>query len=85
MKPSVTYTDITGIRSGGLFLFYYMYNSGEKMTTSKAMEITGRSRNFIIETLHKLCGIGIIKWRGTSSNDPKQHYILVDSKESKVK
>ena len=66
-------------------MFYYMYNSGEKMTTSKAMEITGRSRNFIIETLHKLCGIGIIKWRGTSSNDPKQHYILVDSKESKVK
>ena len=50
------------------------------MTTSKAMEITGRSRNFIIETLHKLCGIGIIKWRGTSSNDPKQHYILVESK-----
>ncbi len=35
-------------------IVHYMYNSGERMTTAKAIELTGRSRSFVVKMLHKL-------------------------------
>lgn len=53
-----------------------MYNSGDKMTTAKAVEITGRSRRHIGKTLKKLTEQGFLKWYGNSKNDKNQYYIL---------
>ena len=55
-----------------------MYNSGERMTTAKAIEITGRSRSFVVKMLHKLRDLEIITWFGSSKNDRNQYYLLVD-------
>jgi len=55
-----------------------MYNSGERMTTAKAIELTGRSRSFVFKMLHKLRDLEIITWFGSSKNDRNQYYLLVD-------
>ena len=59
-------------------IVHYMYNSGERMTTAKAIEITGRSRSFVVKMLHKLRDLEIITWFGSSKNDRNQYYLLVD-------
>ena len=59
-------------------IVHYMYNSGEKMTTAKAIEITGRSRKFIVKTMKNLQELGILNWYGANKNDRNQYYTLVD-------
>jgi ATP-dependent DNA helicase RecG len=53
-----------------------MYNSGEKMTTAKAIELTGRSRKFIVKTMKKLQELGMVDWYGANKNDRNQYYTL---------
>ena len=55
-----------------------MYNSGERMTTAKAIEITGRSRKFIVKTMKNLQELGILNWYGANKNDRNQYYTLVE-------
>lgn len=57
-------------------IIHYMYNSGEKMTTARAVELTGRSRSYIGKALQKLTEQGLLKWYGNSKNDKNQYYIL---------
>ena len=59
-------------------IVHYMYNSGERMTTAKVIELTGRSRSFVVKMLHKLRDLEIITWFGSSKNDRNQYYLLVD-------
>ncbi|WDM38438.1 cell filamentation protein Fic [Streptococcus parasuis] len=59
-------------------IVHYMYNSGERMKMAKAIELTGRSRSFVVEMLHKLRDLEIITWFGSSKNDRNQYYLLVD-------
>ena len=59
-------------------IVHYMYNSGERMKTAKAIELTGRSRSFVVKMLHKLRDLEIITWFGSSKNDRNQYYFLVD-------
>ena len=59
-------------------IVHYMYNSGERMTTAKAIELTGRNRSFVFKMLHKLRDLEIITWFGSSKNDRNQYYLLVD-------
>lgn len=42
-------------------IVHYMYNSGDKMTTAKAVELTGRSRRYIGKILQSLAQAGILK------------------------
>lgn len=55
-------------------MLHYMYNSGEKMTTKLASEITGRGGTFSRKTLKNLKSKGLLKWYGTSINDSTQYY-----------
>ncbi len=59
-------------------IVHYMYNSGERMTTSKAVELTGRSRKFIVKTMKNLQELGILNWYGANKNDRNQYYTLVE-------
>lgn len=59
-------------------IVHYMYNSGNKMTTAKAIELTGRSRSFVVKLLQYLRDLEIITWFGSSNNDRNQYYLLVD-------
>ena len=59
-------------------IVHYMYNSGERMTTAKAIEITGRSRKFIVKTMKNLQELGILNWYGANKNNRNQYYTLVD-------
>ncbi|MDG4813808.1 hypothetical protein P8629_12440, partial [Hydrogenovibrio sp. 3SP14C1] len=47
------FTDFGDLNADEQLLIHYMYNSGEKMTTAKAIELTGRSRKFIVKTMKK--------------------------------
>ena len=53
-----------------------MYHSGERITTSRAVELTGRSRRHIGKRLQKLAEQGILNWYGNSKNDKNQYDIL---------
>ena len=59
-------------------IVHYMYNSGEIMTTSKAVELTGRSRKLIVKTMKNLQELGILNWYGANKNDRNQYYTLVE-------
>lgn len=72
------FTDFENLNADEQLLVHYMYNSGEKMTTAKAIELTGRSRKFIVKTLKTLHELGILEWFGSSKNDRNQYYLLVD-------
>ena len=48
------------------------------MTTAKGIEITGRSRKFIVKTLKNLQELGFIKWYGANKNDRNQYYTLLE-------
>lgn len=72
------FTDFENLNVDEQLLVFYMYNSGEKMTTAKAIELKGRSRKFIVKTLKNLHELGILEWFGSSKNDRNQYYLLVD-------
>jgi len=57
-------------------VLYYMYNSGEIMTTKRASELTTRGTTFCRKMLKNLERKKILKWIGTSMNDSKQYYVL---------
>ena len=57
-------------------VLYYMYNSGENMTTKRASELTTRGTTFCRKMLKNLERKKIFKWIGTSMNDSKQYYVL---------
>lgn len=57
-------------------ILYYMYNSGENMTTKKATELTKKGTTFCRKILKVLEKKDILKWYGTSLNDRTQHYKL---------
>lgn len=59
-------------------IVHYMYNSGEIMTTSKAVELTGRSRKLIVKTMKNLQELGILNWYGANKNVRNQYYTLVE-------
>ncbi|HFI0443233.1 TPA: ATP-binding protein [Streptococcus suis] len=71
------FSDFTNLNADEQAIVHYMYNSGEKMTTAKAVELTGRSRRYIGKLLQSLAKSGIIKWHGTSTTDRNQYYTLV--------
>ncbi len=48
------------------------------MTTARAIEITGRSRKFIVKNMKNLQELGIVDWYGANKNDRNQYYTLVD-------
>ncbi|MBF8969636.1 hypothetical protein I1A59_01385 [Streptococcus mitis] len=56
------FIDFENFNADEQLLVHYMYNSGEKMTTAKAIELTGRSRKFIVKTLKNLHELGIFEW-----------------------
>ena len=72
------FSDFDELTGDEQLIVHYMYNSGERMTTSKAVELTGRSRSFVVKMLHKLRDLEIITWFGSSKNDRNQYYLLVD-------
>lgn len=71
------FTDFENLNADEQLLVHYMYNSGEKMTTAKGVELTGRSRRHIGKLLQKLVNQGILTWYGNSKNDKNQYYKLV--------
>ena len=71
------FTDFGELTADEQLIVHYMYNSGEKMTTAKAVELTGRSRRYIGKILQSLAQAGILKWYGTSTTDRNQYYTLV--------
>ncbi|MBT1035446.1 putative DNA binding domain-containing protein [Canibacter sp. lx-45] len=54
----------------------YMFNSGETMTTKKAIGLIGKSNSFCGKLLKTLKNKGILEWHGTSTKDPSQYYTL---------
>lgn len=71
------FTDFVTLNADEQAIIHYMYNSGEKMTTAKAIEITGRSRKFIVKTMKNLQELGIVDWYGANKNDRNQYYSLI--------
>lgn len=57
-------------------IIHYMYNTNEKMTTSKAASLISRSRNYSSKLLKKLLQEDILKWYGLNKNDSNQYYLL---------
>ena len=70
------FTDFGELTADEQLIVHYMYNSGEKMTTAKAIELTGRSRKFIVKTMKKLQELGMVDWYGANKNDRNQYYTL---------
>lgn len=70
------FTDFGELTADEQLIVHYMYNSGEKMTTAKVIELTGRSRKFIVKTMKKLQELGIVDWYGANKNDRNQYYTL---------
>lgn len=70
------FSDFENLNADEQAIVHYMYNSGEKMTTARAIELTGRSRRHIGKVLKKMAEQGILKWYGNSKNDKNQYYIL---------
>ncbi|HHT7735303.1 TPA: ATP-binding protein [Streptococcus suis] len=70
------FSDFDNLNSDEQAIIHYMYNSGERMTTAKAVELTGRSRRHIGKVLQKLTDQGLLKWYGNSKNDKNQYYTL---------
>ena len=58
-------------------ILHCMYNSGEKLTTAKASEMTGRSRNYCSRMLKKLTNLGFLEWYGNNKNDRNQYYQII--------
>ena len=58
-------------------ILHCMYNSGEKLTTTKASEMTGRSRNYCSRMLKKLTNLGFLEWYGNNKNDRNQYYQII--------
>lgn len=71
------FSDFGGLTADEQLIVHYMYNSGEKMTTAKAIELTGRSRKYIVKTFKKLQELGIVIWYGSNKNDKNQYYTLM--------
>lgn len=57
-------------------ILHYMYNSGEKITTKLATELTGKGSTFCRKLLKNLEEKKLLEWHGTSINDRTQYYIL---------
>ena len=57
-------------------LVQYMYNTGEHLTTSKAINIVNRSRSNVSKILGNLRSLGIVEWFGSSPRDKRQYYKL---------
>lgn len=72
------FSDFGNLNADEQAIVHYMYNFGDKMTTAKAIEITGRSRKFIVKTMKNLQELGILNWYGANKNDRNQYYTLVD-------
>lgn len=70
------FSDFGELTADEQLIIHYMYNSGERMTTAKAVELTGRSRRHIGKVLQKLTDQGLLKWYGNSKNDKNQYYTL---------
>ena len=70
------FTDFGELTADEQLVVHYMYNSGEKMTTAKAIELTGRSRKFIVKTMKKLQELRMVDWYGANKNDRNQYYTL---------
>ncbi|HEP1800681.1 TPA: putative DNA binding domain-containing protein [Streptococcus suis] len=70
------FSDFGELTADEQLIVHYMYNSGERMTTAKAVELTGRSRRHIGKVLQKLTDQGLLKWYGNSKNDKNQYYTL---------
>lgn len=70
------FADFDELTADEQLIVHYMYNSGERMTTAKAVELTGRSRRHIGKILQKLADQGLLKWYGNSKNDKNQYYTL---------
>lgn len=47
------FSDFGELTADEQLIVYYMYNSGERMTTAKAIELTGRSRSFVVNNIQK--------------------------------
>lgn len=62
-------------------LLYYMYNSNEKMTNKKAVELTGRSSSYVRKILKNLKEKEILKWYGSSNKDRNQYYVMNKNRE----
>ncbi|WP_105113872.1 ATP-binding protein [Streptococcus suis] len=71
------FSDFDGLTADEQLIIHYMYNSGERMTTAKAIELTGRSRKYIVKTFKKLQELGIVIWYGSNKNDKNQYYTLM--------
>lgn len=72
------FSDFGELKVDEQLIVHYMYNSGERMKTAKAIEITGRSRKFIVKTMKNLQELGILNWYGANKNDRNQYYTLVE-------
>ncbi|HFU3804483.1 TPA: ATP-binding protein [Streptococcus suis] len=70
------FSDFGELTADEQLIVHYMYNSGERMTTAKAVELTSRSRRHIGKVLQKLTDQGLLKWHGNSKNDKNQYYTL---------
>lgn len=76
-KIAQKYDQFSDLNDDEKTILHIMYNTGEKMTTSLASEITNRSRNFASKLLRNLANKGILEWHGTSKQDRNQYYTLV--------
>ena len=57
-------------------ILHFMYNSGEKMTTKRAIELVEKGSTFCRKLLKNLADKDLLEWHGTSQNDRTQHYTL---------
>lgn len=56
-----------------LLLLQYAFNSG-RIDSKTAAQLTGKSTVYIRRRLQNLEALGLLKWNGSSKNDPTQYY-----------
>ncbi|MGT2742066.1 hypothetical protein ACVRXX_01985 [Streptococcus plurextorum] len=70
------FSDLSTLNTDEQAIVHYMYNLGDKMTTVKAIGLSGRSRKFIVKTMRNLQELGIVDWYGANKDDRNQYYTL---------
>ncbi len=76
IKGMISEENFKNLKEEERLILHFMFNSGEKITTKKATEITGKGSTFCRKILKNLEDKGLLEWHGTSVNDRTQYYSL---------
>ena len=76
IKNNITEEVFDNLNEDEKVILHFMYNSGEKITTKKTVELTGKGSTCCRKLLKNLESKGLLEWHGTSQNDRTQHYTI---------